>query len=100
MRGNVKSDFKEKISCNKLYTIQIDKMIEPNWDYFINAPLDEGVIRFETKAERALHAMVVATEANWIECKSSECLAKWWRAKKDLAAYRQGQEIRRKREML
>ena len=35
-------------------------MIEPNWDYFIHAPLDEGVIRFETKTERALHAKVVA----------------------------------------
>ena len=73
-------------------------MIEPNWDYFIHAPLDEGVIRFKTKTERALHAKVVATEANWVEYQTSECLEKWWRAKKDLEAFQQGQAIRRKRE--
>jgi hypothetical protein len=73
-------------------------MIEPNWDYFVHAPLDEGVIRFETKTERALHAKVVATEANWLEYQTSERLEKWWRAKKDLEAFQQGQGIRRKRE--
>lgn len=70
-------------------------MIEPNWDYFINAPLNQGIIRFKTKTERALHAKVVASEANWIEYQSNERLVKWWEAKKDLEAFQQGQEDRR-----
>ena len=69
-------------------------MVEPNWDYFIHAPLDQGVIRFETKTERALHAKVVASEANWMECQSSERLMKWWQARKDLEAFQQGQRAR------
>ena len=68
-------------------------MIEPNWDYFIHAPLDEGVIRFETKTERALHARVVASEANWMECQSSERLIKWWEARQDLEAFQEGRRI-------
>ena len=71
-------------------------MIEPNWDYFINAPLDQGVIRFETKTERALHAKVVASEANWMEYQSNERLATWWEAKKDLEAFQQGQGEKRR----
>ena len=70
-------------------------MIEPNWDYFCNAPLDQGVIRFETKTERALHAKVVATEANWMEYQSHERLTKLWEAKKDLEAFQQGRGVRR-----
>ena len=70
-------------------------MIEPNWDYFINAPLDQGVIRFETKTERALHARVVASEANWMESKSSERLIKWWEAQQDLEAFQEGRKMNR-----
>ena len=73
-------------------------MVEPNWDYFIHAPLDQGVIRFETKTERALHAKVVASEANWMEFQSSERLMKWWQARKDLEAFQQGQCARQNRE--
>ena len=73
-------------------------MVEPNWDYFIHAPLDQGVIRFETKTERALHAKVVASETNWMECQSSERLMKWWQARKDLEAFQQGQRARQNRE--
>lgn len=73
-------------------------MVEPNWDYFIHAPLDQGVIRFETKTERALHAKVVASEANWMEFQSSERLMKWWQARKDLEAFQQGQRARQNRE--
>ena len=73
-------------------------MIEPNWDYFIHAPLDQGVIRFSTKTERALHARVVASEANWMECQSTERLIKWWQARMDIEAFQEGQRIRRKRE--
>tara|TARA_B100001063_G_scaffold102840_1_gene96002 strand:+ start:699 stop:917 length:219 start_codon:yes stop_codon:yes gene_type:complete len=70
-------------------------MIEPNWDYFINAPLDQGVIRFETKTERALHARVVASEANWMEAKNSERLIKWWEAQQDLEAFQEGRKMNR-----
>ena len=73
-------------------------MIEPNWDYFINAPLDQGVIRFGSKTERALHARVVASEANWMECQSRERLMKWWQARMDMA-FQEGQRIRQKRGM-
>lgn len=70
-------------------------MVEPNWDYFINAPLDQGVIRFETKTERALHAKVVAAEANWMECQSSERLIIWLKARQDLEAFQDGYKRRR-----
>ena len=69
-------------------------VIEPNWDYFINAPLDQGVIRFETKTERALHAKVVASEANWMECQSSERLITWLKARQDLEAFQDGYKRR------
>ena len=59
-------------------------MVEPNWDYFIHAPLDQGTIRFETKTERALHARVVAAEANWMQYQTCEQLTAFWFAKKTL----------------
>ena len=68
-------------------------LIEPNWDYFIHAPLDSGTIRFETKTERALHASVVAAEANWMQCKSTERLSDWWYAKRDLEAFLDGRRF-------
>ena len=67
-------------------------MVEPNWDYFINAPLDQGTIRFETKTERALHARVVAAEANWMETKTCEQLSIYWSARRDLDAFREGRQ--------
>ena len=67
-------------------------MVEPNWDYFINAPLDQGTIRFETKTERALHARVVAAEANWMETKTCEQLSAYWSAERDLDAFREGRQ--------
>ena len=73
-------------------------MVEPNWDFFIHAPLGQGVIRFETKTERALHAEVVASETNWMACQSRECLMKWWQARKDLEAFQQGQRARQNRD--
>ena len=71
-------------------------MIEPNWDYFIHAPLDSGTIRFETKTERALHARVVAAEANWMECKSAERLSTWWLARRDMEAFLDGRQSAKK----
>ena len=67
-------------------------MVEPNWDYFINAPLDQGTIRFETKTERALHARVVAAEANWMQYRTSEQLSTYWAAKRDLEVFREGRK--------
>mgnify|MGYP001347741140 FL=1 len=67
-------------------------MVEPNWDYFINAPLDQGTIRFETKTERALHARVVAAEANWMETKTCEQLSIYWSVRRDLDAFREGRQ--------
>ena len=71
-------------------------MIEPNWDYFIHAPLDSGTIRFETKTERALYARVVAAETNWMNCKSVDRLSVWRRAKSDLEAFLDGRESAKK----
>ena len=65
-------------------------MIEPNWDYFINAPLDKGTQRFDTKTERALHARVVASEANWIQYQTVKRLMVWQHALQDLYSYREG----------
>ena len=71
-------------------------VVEPNWDYFVHAPLDQGVIRFETKTERALFAKVVASEANWRECQSSKYLNIWLRARQDLEAFKEGFRKNRK----
>ena len=65
-------------------------MVEPNWDYFVHAPLEEGVMRFATKTERALYAKVVASEANWMESQSSERLIVYLRARRDLESFREG----------
>ena len=65
-------------------------MVEPNWDYFIHAPLEEGVMRFATKTERALYAKVVASEANWMESQSGERLIVYLRARQDLESFREG----------
>ena len=65
-------------------------MVEPNWDYFVHAPLEEGVVRFETKTERALYAKVVASEANWMESQSCERLIDYLRARQDLESFREG----------
>ena len=65
-------------------------MVEPNWDYFIHAPLEEGVMRFATKTERAIYAKVVASEANWMESQSGERLIVYLRARQDLESFREG----------
>ena len=57
------------------YLAPLNTMIEPNWDYFINAPLDQGVIRFETKPKGRFMPKLYL--ANWMECQSNEHLAKW-----------------------
>ena len=68
-------------------------MVEPNWDYFVNEPLDSGTIRFETKTERALYARVIAGEANWMEQQTLERLKTWRCAKHDLEAFLDGRRV-------
>ena len=79
--------------CSKLFKM----MVEPNWDYFVNEPLDSGTIRFETKTERALFARVVAGEANWMEQNSLDRLNTWKLAKYDLEAFLDGRRAARAR---
>ena len=69
-------------------------MIEPNWDYFIHAPLEDGLVRFETKTERALYAKVIASEANWIESQRYDRLIAFLRARQDLGSFREGFEAK------
>ena len=69
-------------------------MVEPNWDYFVHAPLEEGLVRFETKTERALYANVVASEANWMESQSYDRFIIYLRARQDLEAFREGFKAR------
>ena len=68
-------------------------MIVPNWDYFANAPLDCGTIKFRTKTERALHARVVASEINWKEYQTSNLLEDWIIAKRELRLYQNSLKI-------
>ena len=65
-------------------------MVKPNWDYFVHAPLQDGLVRFETKIERALYANVVDSEANWMESQSCERLIVYLRARQDLESFREG----------
>lgn len=62
-------------------------MVTPNWFYFANAPLDSGTITFRTKTERALHALVIASEINWKENKTVSLLEKWIAAKNEFQIY-------------
>ena len=82
--------------CSKLF----EMMVEPNWDYFVNEPLDSGTNRFETKTERALFARVIAGEANWMEQNSLDRLNTWRLAKYDLEAFLDGRRAARTRESL
>ena len=70
-------------------------LIEPNWDYFIHAPLEDGLVRFETKTERALYAKVIASEANWIESQSYDRFIAYLRARQDLDSFREGFEAKK-----
>ncbi len=53
-------------------------------------PLEDGLVRFETKTERALYAKVIASEANWMETQSCDCFIAYFRAKQDLDSFREG----------
>ena len=65
-------------------------LIEPNWDYFIHAPLEDGLVWFETKTERALYAKFIASEANWIESQPCDCFITYLRARHDLDFFQEG----------
>ena len=71
------------------------KLVEPNWDYFVHAPLEEGVVQFETKTERALYAKVIASEANWIESKTCDRFIAYLWARQELDSFREGFEIKK-----
>ena len=43
------------------------KLVEPNWDYLVHVPVENSLVRFETKTKRVLYAKVIAPEANWME---------------------------------
>ena len=65
-------------------------VVEPNWDYYVHAPLEEDVVHFETKTERALYAKVVASEANWMESQSCDRFIIHLRERQDLESFREG----------
>ena len=71
------------------------KLVEPNWDYFVHAPLENGLVRFETKTERALYAKVIASEANWMESQTCDRFIAYLRAKQDLDSFREGFKAKR-----
>ena len=64
-------------------------LVEPNWDYSVNAPLEAGVVRFENKTERALYAKVVASEVNWMESLSCVRFIAYLRSRQDLESFRE-----------
>ena len=65
-------------------------MAELNWDYFVYAPLEVGVVRFEDNTERALYAKVVASDANWMEPLSCDPFIAYLRLRQDLGSCREG----------
>ena len=56
-------------------------MVEPHWDYFVHAPMEQGVVRFATKTVCTLNAKVGASEANWMESQSHWYLIVWAESK-------------------
>ena len=87
---------------DKIYSINpqtlIDlsfKLVEPNWDYFVHDPLENGLVRFETKTERALYAKVIASEANWMESQTCDRFITYLRARQDLDSFREGFEAKK-----
>ena len=65
-------------------------MVEPNWDYFIHAPLEYGLVRFEAKTERALYAKVIAAEANRMQPQTCDRFITYLRARQDLDSFQEG----------
>ncbi len=66
------------------------KLVEPNWDYFVHAHLENDLVRFETKTERALYAKVIASEANWMESQACDGFITYLRARQDLDPFQDG----------
>jgi len=65
-------------------------MVKSNWVYFVHAPLENGLVRFETKTERALYAKVIASEANWMESQACDRFTTYLRARQDLDSFQDG----------
>ena len=66
------------------------KLVESNWDYFVHAPLENCLVRFETKTELALYANVIASEANWMEFQTCDRFITYLRASQDLDSLQDG----------
>ena len=62
-------------------------LVEPNWDYLVHVPLENGLVLFETKTKRALYAKVIASEANWMESQTCDRLITYLRARQDLDSF-------------
>ena len=69
-------------------------MVEPNWDYFVHAPLENGLVRFKTNTERALYAKVIVSEANWMESQACDRFITYLRARQDLDSFQEGFEAK------
>ena len=65
------------------------KLIEPNWDYFVHAFLENGLARFKTKTERALCAKVIASEANLMESQTCDFFITYLRARQGLDSFQE-----------
>ena len=56
---------------------------------FRSCPLENGLVRFETKTERALYAKVIASEANWMESQTCDRFITYLRARQDLDSFQE-----------
>jgi len=65
-------------------------LVESNWDYFVHTPLENILVRFETKTERAFFAKVIASEANWMEFQACDRFITYLRARQDLDSFQEG----------
>ena len=66
------------------------KLVEPDWDYLVHVPLENGLVRFETKTKRALYAKIIASEANWMESQTCDHFITYLRARQDLDSFQEG----------
>ena len=53
-------------------------------------PLENGLVRFETKTERALYAKVIASEPNWMQSQTCDRFITYLRERQDLDSFQEG----------
>ncbi len=66
------------------------KLVEPNWDYLVHVPVENSLVRFETKTKRVLYAKVIAPEANWMESQTCDRFITYLRARQDSDFFQEG----------